>query len=460
LASFVSARGLPRSLFARAQSMWRIIAVLMFVFLGSRDAPAQAMPRDSTSARKRPPMDMDSGMAMSDGPLGISMDRMGSGTSWIPEVTPLPARHVMAGTWDLMLQGIAFAQFDRQGGPRGGEQFGSLNWGMFMATHDLGGGQLQLRTMLSLDALGVTGLGYPLLLQSGEEYEGQLLHDRQHPHDAFMEVSALYQRSISGDVAFSLYAAPSGEPALGPVAYVMRPSAEDNPEAPIGHHWQDATHVSFGVLTAGLFTRQWKLEGSWFNGREPDDQRWNFDPIRMDSWSGRLTFAANTHWTASASYGFLASPDAAAPSVSEHRATFSLMHSRRIGRDGQWSTTLTWGGNLLAGQSSYSNSALLESEAVLDDRNSVFGRMEYVQKSADELVLTAAPFDFAPTQRFGVSEFSLGYVRELSHWGSATLGLGALATVNVVPAALRDAYGSTTPVGAMLFLRVRPRSPK
>jgi hypothetical protein len=452
----LSARGSPRSHLTRTR-LWRLVLGAVLASAGAPCARAQRVPRDSTPARAPAPMNMDGAMPMRGSPLGISMDRMGSGTSWIPEATPLPAWRRAAGAWDLMFQGIAFGQFDDQGGPRGGRQFGSLSRGMFMATHDLGAGQLQLRSMLSLDALGVTGFGYPLLLQSGEEYQGQLLHDRQHPHDAFMEVGALYQRSISRSVGLALYAAPVGEPALGPVAYVMRPSAMDNPVAPIGHHWQDATHISFGVLTTGLFTRRWKLEGSWFNGREPDDQRWNFDPITLDSWSGRLAFSPNVHWSASASYGFLASPDASAPSVSEHRATLSVLHGTAFGRDGQWSTTLTWGGNLLAGVPAFSNSVLLESEAVLDDRNTVLARAERVQKSAAELALTGAPFGFQPDTRFNVSELSAGYVRELAHVGGGTLGLGALATLNLVPSILRTAYGSTSPMGAMVFLRIRPR---
>src|SRR5437660_2247948 len=130
-------------------------------------------------------------------PLGVSMERMGSGTTWIPDGVPLPARHVMAGSWLLMLHGFGFVQYDAQGGPRGDDQFGSLNWAMFMASSDLLGGRFQARTMLSLDPATVTNRGYPLLLQSGETYRGQPLVDRQHPHDFWMELAVMSERAPS-----------------------------------------------------------------------------------------------------------------------------------------------------------------------------------------------------------------------------------------------------------------------
>ena len=370
--------------------------------------------------------------------------------------TPLPAVEGSAGPWTLMFEGVAYAQYDHQDGPRGASQAGSLNWGMFMAARTIGAGTLQLRTMLSLDALGVGASGYPLLLQSGEEYLGQPLHDRQHPHDAFMELGASYQRPLTSAVGFSVYAAPVGEPALGPAAFIMRPSAMDIPTAPIGHHWQDVTHVSFGVLTAGFFTKRWKLDASWFNGREPDDQRWNFDPIRLDSWAGRLTFAPDEHWSVSASYGYLNSPEQLEPAISEHRATLSVAHGVLVGDGGEWSSSLIWGGNGRDGES-LSHSVLAESEFSRDGRNAFIARAEYVQKTASELVVDVAPFGFAPERRFDVSEVSLGYVRELTTWRSGTLGAGVLGTLNFVPSALRSAYGSSTPAGAVVFVRVRPR---
>ena len=370
--------------------------------------------------------------------------------------TALPGIERSVGSWQLMFMGFADAQYDSQGGVRGASQVGSVNWGMLTATRALAGGELELRTMLSLDAVGVGGRGYPELLQSGEMYGGMPLHDRQHPHDVFMELGAKYRYELSSSTGISLYAAPVGEPALGPVAFMMRPSAIDNPIAPIGHHWQDATHVSFGVLSGGLFTKRWTIDGSWFNGREPDANRWNIDPIHLDSWSGRLTFAPDSHWGLSGSYGYLNSPDALAPSVSEHRTTLSAAHGEMVGDSGEWSSSLIWGGNRREGES-LSHSVLAESEFSRDGRNSFIARAEYVQKSASDLAVDVAPFDFAPKRRFDVSELSLGYVRELTTWRTATFGVGGLGTLNFVPSALRAVYGSSTPVGMVLFVRIRPR---
>ncbi|HET9636363.1 MAG TPA: hypothetical protein VFP26_10580 [Gemmatimonadaceae bacterium] len=396
-------------------------------------------------------------------PAGVSMDRMGSGTTWIPDAVTLPSRTRMLGNWMIMSHGFLFAQYDHQSGERGDDQFGSLNWLMVMATRDLARGRFQARTMLSLDPLTVTNRGYPLLLQSGESYKGQPLHDRQHPHDFFMELGAIYQRPITKSLAWSIYAAPSGEPALSPVAFMHRPSGMDNLTAPLGHHWQDATHVSFGVVTAGIFSHTWQLEGSVFNGREPDEKRWDFDPIRLDSYSGRITLNPNAHWSLAAGYGYLKSPEALNPSESIHRITASALHGARIGADGQVATTLIWAANKLAGES-LSNSLLLESEAILDRKNTLFGRTEFVQKSAEDLVV-ADPIvtskgvslpGFPASQRFNVSTAQLGYVREISRTHFATIGLGAAGTLNFVPALLEPYYGSRNPVGAFVFLRLRP----
>jgi len=430
--------------------------------------PAMEMPTKAADSgsmtMSMPGMKHHSADDMMIGPAGVSMERMGSGTTWIPDAVILPSRRRMLGDWMLMAHGFVFAQYDKQSGERGDDQFGSLNWGMLMATHDFAGGRFQARTMLSLDPLTVTERGYPLLLQTGETYKGEPLHDRQHPHDFWMELGALYQREINKRLAWSIYAAPSGEPALGPVAFMHRPSAMDNPAAPLTHHWQDATHVSFGVVTGGIYSRKWQLEGSSFNGREPDENRWNFDPIKLDSYSGRLTVNPTLHWSLAVGYGYLKSPESLNPSESMHRITASALHGTRLGVDGQWASAFIWGTNKHSGQSDWSSGFLAESEAILDKHNTFFGRTELVRKSAEDLVVDNPVVTrsgvvlpgFPASQRFSVGAVQLGYVREVArtHW--ATIGVGTAGTLNFIPAALEPYYGSRNPKGAFVFVRLRP----
>lgn len=385
----------------------------------------------------------------------IPMNRMGSGTSWIPDAVALPSIDFAPARWDLMVHGFLSGMYDHQGGRRGADQTISSDWGMLMAGHELGGGRVLLRTMLSLDALGITTRGYPLLLQSGETYRGLPLVDRQHPHDFFMEVGAQYDRTVAPGLGFELYAAASGEPALGPVSFMHRPSAMDDPVAPIGHHWQDASHESFGVATAGFFTRRWKLEGSLFNGRDPDENRWNFDIHPLDSYAGRATFNPDSEWSISAGFGFIKSPEAADAGHSMHRTVLAVQHARVLGDDRRMASTALWTAMAHSDQARLSQSALFESELTLDARNAVFGRAEFVQKTVDDLVVPAGPSGFAAERMFDVGAVSLGYVRELGSARDATLGVGAMGTINVVPSAIESYYGSRTPLGLVLFARVR-----
>jgi hypothetical protein len=384
------------------------------------------------------------------GTLGIPMDRMGSGTTWLPDVVSLPSRTTMRGAWMLMAHGFATAQYDAQGGPRGDDQFGSLNWAMFMADRAFAGGRLQFRFMPSIDAAIVGKCGYPMLLQSGESCNGAHLVDRQHPHDFFMELGALFERALSPRLAMLLYAAPAGEPALGPVAFMHRPSSMDDPNAPLGHHWQDATHIAFGVVTAGLFSRRARMEFSAFNGREPDENRWDLEPVRFDSYSGRLTLNPGERWSLTSGYGYIHAPERLAPDESIHRFTASVMHGQALRAAGQWTTTAIVGANHEPAHG-WSRSALLESEAVLDDRNTVFGRAEVVARTLGELNVAGTP-----DQHVDVGAMSLGYVRELWRASPVSFGFGARGTVNFVPTALEATYGSRTPLGMMIFLRVRP----
>jgi hypothetical protein len=384
------------------------------------------------------------------------MTRMGSGTAWLPDASAMRAWHLIAGSWMLMLHGDAFLQYDYQDGPRGADQLGSISWGMLMAMRQLGGGTLHLHGMVSAEPLTIGAGGYPLLLQSGETFEGEPLHDRQHPHDLFMELSALYERAISRRLGVMLYTAPVGEPGIGPVAYMHRPSALNDPFAPLAHHWTDATHITYGVLTAGVFTKHVKLEGTLFNGREPDEDRYDFDFDALDSYGVRLSANPTAHWALSGSYGYLKEPEALHPDENQHRLGASILHTVRLGLQGEWASALVYGANKHVEPSGvngpWEHSLMAESNLQLDASNSVFGRVEYVRKSGEELSLPGS----LSAEEFDIGNLSLGYIREFAGYRGATFGLGARGAINLIPEALEAEYGSRTPVGVAVFFRVRP----
>jgi hypothetical protein len=375
--------------------------------------------------------------------------REGSGTSWLPDSSPVFAHHFVAGDWTLMLHYSAEAGYDVQWGDRGSSRFAAVNWIMGMASHPLLGGDLMLRTMLSAEPATMGGeLQLPLLLQSGETYGGAPLHDRQHPHDFFMEVAALYRHPLGNDLGFEVYAAPSGEPALGPPAFMHRVSAMYNPFPPIGHHWQDSTHISFGVLSAGLYTRWAKLEGSLFHGREPDEDRWNIDLGPLDSWSGRLSVNPTEQTSLQVSYGYVHSPEATEPDVSLHRVTASGAYTAPVFSEGTVALTALWGRNIESGHAS--DSALVEGTLSLDGRNVPFVRLEYVHKLGHDLVV---PGD--PDAKYGVLQAQLGYVHRFTGRPIVPF-IGATMDIGVVPASLEALYGTRTPVGAFVFIGLQP----
>lgn len=382
---------------------------------------------------------------------GLPMTREASGTSWQPDSTPMYAEHRQSGLWRVMQHFNGFLNYDNQGGPRGDDQINGIGWYMLMASRPLGRGELMLRTMLSPEPATVGPRGYPLLFQSGESYGGNPLVDRQHPHDFFMEVAARYRYALDDKTAAFLYLAPSGEPALGPTAFPHRMSAMNNPIAPISHHWQDSTHIAFGVLTAGISREKWQLEGSTFTDREPDEHRWNFDPIRLNSYAGRLTYNPGPNWSLQGSYGYIKSPEALRPGEDVRRSTFSATYNRPLADGGNWASTFVWGRNNHGG--SNSDSFLLETDYNIANRNTLFGRLEHVEKPGEDLALL--PGD----RKFPITILTLGGVHELTPGRAYQTGIGAAVTFNWKPSDLNASYGSS-PMGFWLFLRIRPAAVK
>lgn len=385
------------------------------------------------------------------------MSRESSGTSWVPDSSPLYAKMKMRGDTMLMVHGSILPRYTRIGSKRetssgSRNRFDAPSMFMGMASKPVGkNAQVGARLMLSLDPIIERGYGYPLLYQSGESFRGQPIHDRQHPHDLVSELSATYSQRVGKTNSLSLYLGYPGEPALGPPAFMHRLSAMDNPDAPLSHHWQDSTHITFGVATLGFSTGRLKLEGSAFKGEEPNENRYNFDSLRLDSASTRLSWNPTRDLALQVSYGSLRRPEPAEPEVtSRQRTTASIIYNRPLGSDANWSNSFVFGRNNDS-NGVRSNSFLVETN--LQRRsNTIYARAERVQKSGHELVLPSVDGD----RLFPVSSYALGFVRDLKHGKGLDVGLGAQVTFGQNPSSLSSIYGGRSHTGFQVFLRVRP----
>jgi hypothetical protein len=372
----------------------------------------------------------------------------GSGTSWQPASVTGHEWMWMRGGWELMAHGAIFIDYNQQGGPRGAGKAESVNYGMLMEQHGLGRGTILFREMFSAESLTSPHPGFPELFQTGETYHGQPLVDHQHPHNVFAELAALYTVPLTKKISWQLYGGPSAEPALGPVTYIHRASAAELPMAPLSHHLQDSTHTSFGVVTTGFVIDRVKLEGSAFNGREPNEQRWSIQLAPLDSWSGRASIAPGRNWTAQYSIGRLERPEALEPG-SQWRQTASVEYNRPW-HAGGWATSTIWGRVHKIAIGDNLNSYLLESTLNFRQRNYAFTRLELVDK--DELFPRATVLS---TYRIGA--YTFGGVRDLIANKTSQIGLGADVTFYSKPATLDAAYGKQ-PVSFQIFLRLRPGS--
>jgi hypothetical protein len=404
---------------------------------------------DMSSMKPMSPGEHD--MASMQSPLGpYLMSRDGSGTSWQPDSTPLMGLHIKEGDWAVMAHGLVNAVYDRQTGPRGADKTFTESMAMLMGNRLVGPGTLGLRAMVSLDpTMGKSG--YPLLFQTGETADGKTpLVDRQHPHDFFMELSTSYSLKFDSDGAAFAYFGLPGEPALGPSAFMHRFSAMRNPEAPLTHHWLDSTHITYGVATVGASKGPVQLEGSWFNGREPDPYRWNIETRKFDSWSTRLSYNPLPELSMQVSYGDLKGPEQLEPETRVKRTTASITHHLRHDED-NWATTLAYGRNKKSRPTDNVTEPgwLVESTYVLRDTHTFFARAEQVDNS--ELFQEGQPLH---GQEFRVRKFSIGYIYDFARTGAVKWGIGGLVGFLGAPAPLDPYYGSS-PRSYMLFLQGR-----
>jgi hypothetical protein len=401
--------------------------------------PAMDQSQMDHAQTSMPGMDMSGqGQAMSEGPVE------GSGTSRLPQAEGMmPGVHFdLGGGWMGMAHGYLWGIYTDQGGPRGDDKLFAGSMAMLLAEKDFGGARLQLRSMLSAEPL-MDDRGYPLLFATGETAGGEPLVDRQHPHDLFMELAARADADVAEGTTAFLYGGLVGEPALGPPAFMHRASARLNPEAPITHHWFDSTHITFGVVTAGMAGKAWQIEASAFRGQEPDEDRWDIEEPRLDSWSVRATLTPSPHWAAQVSYGRLEQPEALHPDEDEGRTTASVIYND---------------GNGFAATAAFSakdripgptlTAWLAEANWDLTDHHTLFGRFENVAN--DELFPDHD--DPLHDQAFRVSKLQAGYAYTLP-LGPFGLSLGGSVAAFLKPDALDAVYGDS-PLGYTLFAKL------
>jgi hypothetical protein len=408
-------------------------------------AKRDPMPKEEKAPEPRH-MTMSSSLNLAD-----PMSRESSGSSWVPDSTPMYGYMRMFGDDMLMLHGAVWPRYTNANTRRGDDRIDAPNWFMAMYSHPLNeSAQLGFRGMMSLDLLTEGGRGYPLLFQTGETWNGKALHDRQHPHDLFDELSVSYSQKFGADWSAYLYVGYPGEPALGPPAFMHRLSAMDNPDAPISHHWQDSSHITFGVATLGLVWRDFKIEGSSFTGREPNEVRYDFDEPKMDSFSGRLSWNPTKNLALQLSHGYLNSPEELEPNVNQHRTTASLIYNRPLGPDSNWSSSFVWGQNRASGGDK-TQSFLVETN-YQRGRDTIYGRFEHVEKPGHELVLD--PIDHERV--FPINSFTVGYVRDLTHGRGIDVGVGGQFTIYDASDDLDRYYGDDVPFAFQVFVRMRP----
>jgi len=388
------------------------------------------------------------GMAGALGPYAAS--REASGTSWQPDASSHGGLHTMQGDWMLMAHGVVNAVYDHQSGPRGDTGTFASGMVMGMAHRPLGDGTLQFKAMLSPDPL-MGARGYPLLLASGETANGvDRLIDRQHPHDFFMELAASASHNIGTRSSVFVYGGLPGEPAFGPPAFMHREAIMESPEAPITHHWLDSTHISMGVLTAGLVVDKAKLEVSRFNAREPDEHRWNIETGALDSTAFRASWNPVDSLALQASWGRFKDPEQLEPGVDQDRWSASALYAREVAPGWRVAGTLAWGRKSIEHHGERLNDDAYAIEASLKHGAwTFFGRGERTENRE----LVEAADEHGPA--YQVSKVSIGAIRDFRVSQHVLLGAGGLFAVNSVPEELDALYGSRHPTGAMAFLRLK-----
>ncbi len=341
-------------------------------------------------------------------------------------VTPVRAQDVPAAQWNWSADGNVFFGYNYQL-----RQFAdasaveSQNWLMGSGDRPLGNGRLTIRTMISLEPFTIPKGGSPQLFQTGETYLQAPLINHQHPHDLLMELGATY-RWARPQATYVFGADLVGTPTLGPPVFMHRDSARNNPQVPITHHFMDSTHISTGVVRAGIETRGLTVEGSVFRGAEPDENRLNIEQPTLDSWAARIGYRRGP-WSAQVSGGYLKVPEWFEP-YNETRLTASIGFDGVVGSR-SLAATLAWGQNreeVVA--NGISNGFLLEGNLQATPGLALYGRAEIADKQLFGLGYHPAGFQH-PHIYSHFDVLTLGAVHDFLMKRWARLGVGGDVTL-------------------------------
>jgi hypothetical protein len=321
----------------------------------------------------------------------------------------------------------------------------SQNWFMLGAERRTRRDRARLQAMFSLEAFTLEDVGSPQVFQTGETFKNAPLIDYQHPHDLIMALGADYQ-VMAGRVRLAFGADLVGSPTLGPAPYMHRASASENPQAPLAHHYLDSTHITHGVLRTGVGLGRFMLEGSWFRGQEPDEDRLDLDLGPLDSGAVRISWLHGP-WSAQLSGAYLTRPERVTP-FDAKRVTASVARDAGVGSRG-----LSWMAAFGQNREAHGNfeAYLLEATWRPSAPNAFYTRFESVAK--DILDAGFHPTVFHRHRQSQVTAMTGGYVRDFIQNVRGSLGVGGDITAYGVPANLKESYGS--PLSFHVFLRVR-----
>jgi hypothetical protein len=238
-----------------------------------------------------------------------------------------------------------------------------------------------------------------------------------------------------------------GTPSLGPAPFMHRPTARENPQAPLSHHHLDSTHITPGVVRAGIAASGIRLDASIFRGREPDEDRLDIDLGALDSYAMRLSWGRSA-WSAQVSGARLEEPERTTP-YDATRLTASVAYAPATGR------RLAWFGAFGQNREIHGNleAYLVEATFQASGASRLYTRVESVAKD----ILDAGfhpPGTFHRHRQSQVGALTIGYLRDVLTTPSGTYAAGADVTVYAVPRNLSDAYGA--PASFHLFVRYRP----